>query len=151
MKKWLIPSLSMNLHASLLLDLQRLYFLTRLYSACSKHNIYLSSGNSSHLALWAPPNKGGTYITLAEHWPCQRGRGCTVRDTLALVPNPRCVGESHFLCYSLIKFWKSTETSAMLFWINRCVKTNKEFTLSLATFNGKISHMDNKSSWITMS
>jgi len=98
--------------------------------------------NSSHLALWAPPNKGGTYITLTDHWPHQRGRGCTVSDTLAVAPNPRRAGQSHFLCHSLIRFWKSTEMSATLFWINVCVKTNKEFTLSLATFNGKISHMD---------
>lgn len=107
--------------------------------------------NSPHLALWAPPDKVGTCITLTEHWPRQRGRGCTVRDTLTLAPNLRCAGQSHFLCHSLISFCKSTEISTRLFWINRCVKTNKEFTLSLATFNGKISHMDNKSPWITVS
>lgn len=85
--------------------------------------------NCPHLALRAPPDKGGTYITLTEHWPCQSECGCTVRDTLALIPNLRCAGQSHFLCHSLIRFWKSTEMSITLSWINRCVKNQQRVYL----------------------
>lgn len=85
--------------------------------------------NCPHLALWAPPDKGGTYITLTEHWPRQSACGCTVRDTLALIPNLRCAGQSHFLCHSLIRFWKSTEMSTTLSWINRCVKNQQRVYL----------------------
>ena len=85
--------------------------------------------NCPHLALWAPPDTGGTYITLTEHWPRQSACGCTVRDTLALIPNLRCAGQSHFLCHSLIRFWKSTEMSTTLSWINRCVKNQQRVYL----------------------